>query len=205
MHANRTSIWPGCAIQFDTNPEHAAPPKFGGLPAGVREENFPVSENTHQLLHLLLEVPLAKVELAQRPDIDRLLIITNLNSDSYWSPMYYRDLGDRVELISEAKGENYGEFPRIFEERAAYIESLAEPDDWDADEWPPGPLHRLGGIPGWVQNEEYPTCVQCKREMQFAAQIDSDESVGIMFGDLGILYAFICEDCKITATFMQCH
>jgi hypothetical protein len=44
---------------------------------------------------------------------------------------------------------------------------------------------KLGGWPNWVQGAEYPKCPKCGTEMAFLMQIDSEDNVPYMFGDLG--------------------
>ena len=62
---------------------------------------------------------------------------------------------------------------------------------------------KLGGRPGWIQNEETPDCPKCQSRMSFALQLASGK--GISYGDMGNLYAFICADCEILATLIQSH
>jgi hypothetical protein len=67
---------------------------------------------------------------------------------------------------------------------------------------------KLGGLPNWIQDEEYPVCKKCGRIMMFVSQINSDESFSeknqaLMFGDSGRLYTFVC--CNIVTSVMQCY
>jgi hypothetical protein len=66
-----------------------------------------------------------------------------------------------------------------------------------------GRKSRLGGKPAWIQGEETPDCPRCKTAMSFALQLASDR--GISYGDVGILYAFVCGDCEVMATLVQSH
>lgn len=50
---------------------------------------------------------------------------------------------------------------------------LAEPGD------------KLGGWPHWIQGAEYPACPQCKQPMHLLFQIDSNDNLDYMFGDVG--------------------
>src|SRR5437867_445477 len=69
---------------------------------------------------------------------------------------------------------------------------------------------KLGGDPDWVQHPEVPKCSECKQPMSFIAQIDSmehDEKHNphaidcmsnlqqYMFGDVGMIYIFMCMGC----------
>ena len=59
---------------------------------------------------------------------------------------------------------------------------------------------QLGGLPTWVQDAEYPDCLDCSKKMRFIGQIDNEDLDPI--GE-GILYAFHCEECRTTATHYQ--
>jgi hypothetical protein len=68
-------------------------------------------------------------------------------------------------------------------------------------------LFKVGGIPDWIQNEEWPTCPKCKNKMLFVCQISTDETISNgeysqAFGDSGKLYVFTC--CEYVSTNMQC-
>ena len=46
---------------------------------------------------------------------------------------------------------------------------------------------KLGGFPMWVQSVEYPDCpeVECEKEMRMVFQLDSEDNINYMFGDVG--------------------
>lgn len=44
---------------------------------------------------------------------------------------------------------------------------------------------KLLGWPQWVQGAEYPSCPHCGERMEMLLQVDSEEGVALMFGDLG--------------------
>ena len=82
-----------------------------------------------------------------------------------------------------------------------------------------GKRSKLGGDPDWEQNEEWPTCTSCETRMTFIAQLDSMEHDSpenphridavhgdqhFMFGDVGLLYVFLCDTCNEARTIMQC-
>jgi len=58
---------------------------------------------------------------------------------------------------------------------------------------------QIGGLPSWVQDAEYPSCPECQKTMIFIAQLDD----GHFPGHDGIFYAFLCPDCRVTATTYQ--
>ena len=85
---------------------------------------------------------------------------------------------------------------------------------------PSGPARlKLGGEPEWVQHPEVLECRDCKQPMTFVAQIDSMEhdaphnphAIGClsgrqqyMFGDVGMIYVFMCFGCMETRSILQC-
>jgi hypothetical protein len=56
----------------------------------------------------------------------------------------------------------------------------------------------LGGAPMWLQDAEYPICLECGRVMAFLAQHDNGA-----LGEEGIYYAFFCSRCQIAAASYQ--
>ena len=69
-----------------------------------------------------------------------------------------------------------------------------------ADPFLPVSFSQLGGHPTWIQDAEYPLCPQCSHTMMFLAQLDYADIE--QYGE-GIIYAFICPECRTTATSYQ--
>ncbi len=44
---------------------------------------------------------------------------------------------------------------------------------------------KLAGWPAWVQGVEYPSCPECGQRMRLVFQLDSEDHLPFMFGDLG--------------------
>ena len=63
------------------------------------------------------------------------------------------------------------------------------------------PGDKLAGWPMWVQGVEYPTCPRCGRVMQLVFQVDSDDNIPFMFGDVGTGHLFQCPVHTDTVTF----
>jgi len=69
-------------------------------------------------------------------------------------------------------------------------------------------LVKVGGLPDWIQSEEWPICPECQNKMLFVCQLNTDEEISNgeacqAFGDSGMLYVFSC--CRNVTTVMQCH
>ncbi len=63
----------------------------------------------------------------------------------------------------------------------------------------------IGGYPRWVQGAVSPKCKHCKQEMDFFAQIDSENEAGLMWGDAGLVYLFQCPQHRTEFTLeLQC-
>ena len=66
-----------------------------------------------------------------------------------------------------------------------------------------GRKSKLGGSPAWIQSESVPDCPKCVKPMAFVLQLASDSRIS--YCDMGMLYAFVCPDCKVTASLIQSH
>ncbi|MFK7739394.1 MAG: DUF1963 domain-containing protein [Planctomycetota bacterium] len=53
---------------------------------------------------------------------------------------------------------------------------------------------KLGGWPCWVQGVEYPRCPTCGSVMSLVFQLDSENNLPYMFGDVGCGYLTQCQD-----------
>lgn len=51
---------------------------------------------------------------------------------------------------------------------------------------------KLFGWPHWVQGAEYPACPECGTRMELVFQVDSEQGVEIMFGDVGVGHITQC-------------
>ena len=60
---------------------------------------------------------------------------------------------------------------------------------------------KLAGWPSWVQGPEYPDCPRCGRAMDLLFQIDSEDHVPYMFGDLGCSHITQCAEHKDVVAF----
>jgi uncharacterized protein YwqG len=67
--------------------------------------------------------------------------------------------------------------------------SVAEPGD------------KLGGWPYWIQGVEYPACPVCQAEMHMVFQLDSNDNLDFMFGDVGTGHITQCPVHKSVVTF----
>jgi uncharacterized protein YwqG len=47
------------------------------------------------------------------------------------------------------------------------------------------PGDKLGGWPHWIQSVEYPACPTCGDRMELVFQLDSEDNLPVVFGDVG--------------------
>lgn len=60
---------------------------------------------------------------------------------------------------------------------------------------------KLGGWPAWVQGVEYPFCPRCGKRMALVFQVDSEDNVPFMFGDVGCGHVTQCPEHKNVVAF----
>ncbi len=51
---------------------------------------------------------------------------------------------------------------------------------------------KLAGWPAWVQGVEYPSCPRCGQRMRLVFQLDSEDHLPFMFGDMGTGHVTQC-------------
>lgn len=78
--------------------------------------------------------------------------------------------------------DDYPNYEEIEEQGVELTEE--ESDEWSEQEFPRGG-DKLGGWPHWVQGVEYPDCPTCGERMRLVFQIDSEDNLPYMFGDVG--------------------
>ena len=66
---------------------------------------------------------------------------------------------------------------------------------------PPQGGDKLSGWPYWIQSAEYPNCTQCGQRMDFVFQIDSEDNLPYMFGDVGCGHITQCATHKDIVAF----
>lgn len=63
------------------------------------------------------------------------------------------------------------------------------------------PQDKLTGWPAWVQGVEYPHCPRCGCRMVNVFQLDSEDNISFMFGDVGCGHITQCPDHKDVVAF----
>lgn len=63
------------------------------------------------------------------------------------------------------------------------------------------PGDKLAGWPAWIQDVEYPNCPRCGRRMVHVFQVDSEDNIPFMFGDVGCGHITQCPEHKEVVAF----
>lgn len=114
---------------------------------------------------------------------------TESNGTARWS-----ERNARPEYLPEAS-ESWGRLPVDPLQLGA-----SRPSFFAADQFLPTSYSQLGGHPTWIQDASYPACPECGNTMMFVAQLDHDD---IEDCSEGLFYAFLCPNCRTTATTYQ--
>jgi uncharacterized protein YwqG len=108
--------------------------------------------------------------------------------------------------------------PKALREYRMLFEAV-KPGEAAVDGESSGLQSKLGGLPDWMQDEDWPTCPSCRERMTFVAQLDSFEhdsdrnphridclsgNQHFMFGDVGMIFVFLCFECLETRSVVQC-
>ncbi len=161
----------------------------------------PRCRNCLQPMHVLAVIDLQDASLSLPAFLpNRLPVIACLNCDSYAAPVFLNHSTDNPSVVRQERGQSFGGFPETVAPRILSTVAIAE-----GEQQPPagGPRHKLCGKPDWIQSELVPDCCYCGKPMTFIVQLASDSSVGLEFGDNGILYTYYCGECKTAASFAQ--
>ncbi|MCX5515548.1 hypothetical protein C3941_07145 [Kaistia algarum] len=82
------------------------------------------------------------------------------------------------------------------------------PSRWQEQRWGEQNINRLGGRPTWVQEPDFPNCPKCQIVMPFIAQFDSllatRSGYEWLWGSGGVGYFFWCDNCRVSASILQC-
>jgi hypothetical protein len=157
-------------------------------------------------LHRLIAFDQAPVRVP-----DELQVVTCLSCLGWSRPvMYFAHDGSRVRPAGPGLARQQPKFPADpLPDTALTIRRT--PPRWRLQDWAISNghenLHRIGGEPTWIQSPEYPACPGCQRTMRFLLQLDSlrfADGRGWLWGSGGILYAFWCDTCSLSATLWQC-
>lgn len=147
------------------------------------------------------------VKLYKEPSNEKLITITR-NSEEEFPPVPCKVIASSVNVLPDWEG-----LDSASQEAGDLCSEINDDSPWDAYEEAvarSGCLDDyatlLGGYPRFVQGEAIPSCPICNSNMEFYAQIDSEDEANIMWGDVGLVYFFRCPEHKNEFKFeLQCH
>jgi hypothetical protein len=114
-----------------------------------------------------------------------------------FGPSFIQNRGGETKQIVGAdeipgwESDTYKSVSRILHERPLPPFACAEPFAFQD-------CSTLGGCPSWLQDAEYPHCIECGSLMKFLAQHDNGA-----VGEEGLYFAFYCATCSMTAVTYQ--
>lgn len=88
------------------------------------------------------------------------------------------------------------DYPNTEELREQGVELSDEEDEEWIEQGFPRAGDKLAGWPHWVQGVEYPDCPKCGERMRLVFQIDSEDNLPYMFGDVGCGHITQCKTHK---------
>ncbi len=197
--------------------------KFSGTPLLAHGETWPECPNCSKPMQLFLQLNLDELPEPVREEFGKgilqMFYCTSVNPlcedqcEAYF-PFAKSALLRIVPTTDNAGGtelpEIAGGFPSKliitwtevddypnFEEVAAQGVELTdeEGNQWIEQEFPRAG-DKLAGWPNWIQGVEYPDCPMCGERMRLVFQIDSEDNLPYMFGDVGCGHITQCRTHK---------
>lgn len=176
--------------------------------ATLPKECPPYGEGLIQLFYCQTRDPLCEVDCEAYAPFSRCILARSIPPSAAGSTapldLAERDEIDRAQGVREAQ--IIIDWKRI-DDLPGY-EELDEDDlSWDDRGDTVHELERpiagekLAGWPLWIQSPEHPPCPRCKEPMQLVFQIDSNDLLGVQFGDLGCGHLTQCPTHKDILTF----
>lgn len=184
--------------------------KFSGTPWLATDESWPTCPHCQIAMPLFLQLNLntLPVELSDRfgSGLLQLFYCTSYETDECdnWEPFSSAHLVRIIQPVGEPNSpqalpaesfpakritgwEAADDYPGWTETSDSQLDIALPDDEWaNLDQLNlPHTGDKLSGWPFWVQGVEYPNCPICDSPMQFIFQIDSEDNLPFMFGDVG--------------------
>lgn len=202
--------------------------KFGGIPYLRDGESWPTCQHCGEPMPLFLQLNLAELPAALRGEFGdgllQLFYCTNGDAscesecDTFFpftEGKFARVILPDADAPPSAIPDTIALFPeqRIigWEEIEDYPDSeeaLEQGIEYTDCEWEqlveadfPHSGDKLSGWPHWIQGIEYPRCRLCQTPMQLVFQLDSNDHLSFMFGDMGCGHLTQCPEHKTEVTF----
>lgn len=195
--------------------------KFSGVPALLKDEDWPCCGNCKEPMQLFLQLNPQDLPESERDtfgegllqvfyctnwdkecEVDceaffpfsksTLVRVINYDAETVSSNIKnpVKDAFPEKEIVGWVSKED---FPNWEELKNLGCTLSDEQSDLLCDLEYPQPKDKLLGWPYWVQGVEYPKCPECEKPMKLVFQIDSEDNLPYMFGDVGCSHITQCE------------
>jgi uncharacterized protein YwqG len=197
--------------------------KFSGKPQLRPGESWPTCQNCGKPMQLFLQLNLQELPQPLQTEFGSGLLqmfyctstepLCEVDCEAFF-PFAKSTLLRIVPLDSAAQGIAIPDIPDFFPPKSiigweevtdypncteGYELGLELSDsEWEAlsEQNLPHPGDKLAGWPTWVQGVEYPDCPVCQQSMRLVFQLDSEDHLPYMFGDVGCGHITQCETHK---------
>jgi len=207
---------------IDQNNSTCYSSKFSGIPALLKSEEWPQCKNCHEPMQLFLQLNSNHLPVeAKNPfGVGILQVFYCVNTDAHCEveceAFFPFSKSTLVRVLRNAPDDLVA--PQTSPVKNSYqeksITGWSEKTDYPNWEELPGlgcilteeqadlmdefglnlTKDKLLGWPFWVQGVEYPDCPECGKRMQFIFQIDSEDNLPFMFGDVGCSHITQCAE-----------
>lgn len=219
----KRQAWTPNIIEEESNPKSS---KFSGIPALSKDETWPCCSNCDEPMQLFLQLNSQDLPEPEKSvfgeGILQVFYCTNWDKECEASceaffPFSKSTLlrvvdfnGELMELpeqslVKDAFPERHivgwepkVDYPSCEELGDLGVKLSDEQSHLLCDLEYPLPKDKLLGWPSWVQGVEYPDCPECGKSMKLIFQIDSNDNLPYMFGDVGCSHITQCEIHKNT-------
>lgn len=219
------TAWKPQVTDGDASPKDS---KFSGIAWLAKDESWPVCQNCGQPMPLFLQLNLERLPDALHSEFGNglLQLFYCINSEPHCESeceVFFPFTQGKLVRIIEPEGEFHSiEMPEIGHyfppKRITGWEEMEDYPNWEEGQehgitlsdhqWDtlakrdfPHAGDKLAGWPCWIQKVEYPNCPICNTRMQLVFQLDSNDHLPYMFGDLGCGHITQCPTHKAQLAF----
>lgn len=192
------------------NPPAQPSTKFGGNPDWLQTPEWPISRSTGKPMAFIGQIKIDKEQFPFAKAEWAYLFISEF--DDYVDGTWESEGGENAVILQPGDNshiQTVNQSQGLTLSDIAYyptIEMITEPIVEDADGFIENDSHyscKIGGIPAFIQDEEYP---ETEDEWHFFLQIPSDVfPFTLNFGDCGTAYAFLSSTGDKARLLWQCH
>lgn len=198
--------------------------KFAGEPFLQEDENYPLCPNCEKPLQLFLQLdldklppavgdefghgllqffyctsdePLCEVDCEAFFPFSKSVLVRIIEPENLLRPNDRSIFGGAFPPKIITGWEELDDYPN-WEEGEELVGIDLNEEEWDElnEAGYPRGGDKLSGYPMWIQSIEYPDCPVCGKRMRLLFQVDSDDNVPHLFGDVGCGHITQCKDHK---------